>query len=216
MRTDWLPLSASALVIGAMALVLGGLLNPSTAGQDAAQTLHVVQDNSGRWLGMAVMYFLASFAMTLGLPAVLSLFTRRGRRLGLLAVGVLSLGVIGTAGYAMLMVFFRALVVKDLVKTGGLDQLAHDAGLGFFLYGWIGGFYLGVALLALALLVARSTARWVPAVLVLFVLMLPVASHLGRLGSAVQVLLLAVAFTGIAVAAVSEEHQRDLRRQPVF
>ncbi|MGZ6878215.1 MAG: hypothetical protein ACXVFR_17775, partial [Nocardioidaceae bacterium] len=155
-------------------------------------------------------------AMTLGLPAVLSLFTRRARRLGLLAVGVLSLGVIGTAGYAMLMVFFRALVVKDLVKTGGLDQLAHDAGLGFFLYGWIGGFYLGVALLALALLVARSTARWVPAVLVLFVLMLPVASHLGRLGSAVQVLLLAVAFTGIAVAAVSEEHQRDLRRQPVF
>jgi len=214
-RNEWLPFSASALVIGAMSLVLAGLLNPSSSGQDASQTLQVVMDNDGRWLGMCAAYFLASFAMTLGLPAVLSLFVRRGRRLGVTAVLVFSVGVIGTSGFAMLMVFFRALVENNLIKGGGLDKLAHDLGLGMFLYAWIGGFYLGMLLLALALFVARTTARWVPVLMVLFVAMFPFASHLGRVGQAVQVLMLAVAFTGVAVAAVASSH-RELDHQVAF
>lgn len=186
-----------------MALVLGGLLNPSTGGQDTRETLGVVMESSGRWMGMSVMYFVSAFALLLGLPSILSLFERRGRRLGLTAVVVFSIGIIGTAGFSMLLVFFRALVVNRLVVQHGLDQLSGDPGLRFFLYGWIAGFYLGVLLLALAFWVARCTPRWVPAVLALFLLMAPFASHLGRVGQAVQVLLLAVAFTGVAVAAVS-------------
>ena len=73
MRSDWIPLSASALVIGVMALVFGSLLNPADADASSADTMRIVSQEGGRWLGMAVMYFGASVALTLGLPALLSL-----------------------------------------------------------------------------------------------------------------------------------------------
>ena len=62
---------------------------------------------------------------------------------------------------------------------------------------------------------AGSTPRWVPALLVVFVVLLPFVSELGRVAGAVQVMALAVAFTGISVAVVSGEHARDLTRRPV-
>jgi len=216
MRTDWVPLSASALVIGAMSLVFGSLLNPAEAGSSTAQTLRVVEEDSGRWLAMAVMYFLASVMLTLGLPALLTLFERRGRKLGLAGVALFAVGAIGTCGYAMLMVFFRALVVSDAVRKAPFERVTEDAGLAIFLQGWIIGFVGGVLLIAVALFVARSTPRWVPVLLVVFVAAFPVSSQLGRVGMALQVLALAVAFTGIAMAAVTEEHQRGLARQPAF
>ncbi len=211
-------MSASALVIGAMSLVLGSLLNPVPGSQDAAATLRVVEHSGGRWLGMAVMYFIASVALSLGLPALVSLFTKEGRRVGLLAVAVFAVGAIGLAGYAMLMVFFRALVENNALRVNaeGLDAVTHDVGLGVFLYGWIACFYLGVLLVVVALFVSRKTARWVPYTLVFFLAIGPFTSQLGRAASAVQILALAVAFTGVAMAAVSTDHQRDLARQPVF
>lgn len=218
MRTDWLPISASALVIGVMSLVLGSLLNPVAGSQDAAATLKVVENSGGRWLGMAVMYFIASITLSLGMPALLSLFTTRGRRLGLLAVAVFAVGAIGLAGYSMLMVFFRALVMHDALRAPGptLDAVTHDAGLSTFLYGWIGAFYLGVTLVAIALFVARRTAKWVPFAFLFFLVMAPFTQSFGRLGTAVQIMALAVAFTGVAVASVSVEQQRRLATQPVF
>ena len=207
MRTDWIPLSASALVVGAMALVFGSLLNPAESGSTAAQTLRVVQEDGGRWIAMAVMFFFASVALTLGLPSVLVLFQRRGRVLGLIAVAVFAIGSIGTAGYAMLMVFFRAMVLNEAINEGNLAQAANEAGLAVFLRAWIFGFYGGVLLLAIALFVARRTAKWVPGLMLLFVAMMPLAGHLGRVGMAVQVMALAVAFTGIAIAAVTDEEE---------
>ena len=213
MRSDWVPLSASALVIGAMCLVLGSVLNPAESGASAAETFAVVQEASGRWLAMAVMYFLASLSLTLGLPAVLTLLDRRGRTLGLIGLAVFTLGAIGTCGYAMLMVFFRALVGADAVRSDLLDEVTSDPGLTIFLQGWIGGFYGGIALLAIALLRSRSTARWVPWLMLAFVAVLPFAAHIGRFGTAVQILTLAVAFTGIATAAVTGDHRtRTLQR----
>jgi hypothetical protein len=216
MRTDWVPYSASALVIGAMSMVLGAVLSPLSGNQRAAETLRVAGQEDGRWLGMAVMYFLASIFLTLGLPAMLSLFVNRGRGLGLLAVGVFSVGAIGLSGFAMLMVFIRTLVIEDLLKGTGLDQMTDDVGLSIFLYGWLAGFYVGILLIAVALFVARKTPAWVAALLLLFVIAVPFVEHLGRVGSALQVMALAVAFTGVATAAVSDEHKRELQAQPVF
>jgi hypothetical protein len=216
MRSDWVPLSASALVVGAMAMVFGSLLNPAEAGASTAETLRVVDEGSARWLAMAIMFFFASVAITLGLPSVLTLFSRRGRKLGLTAVAVFSVGAIGTCGYAMLLVFFRAMVKEGAVNSAAFGHVTEDKGLTFFLQGWIGCFYGGVVLLAVALWVARTAPRWVPALLVVFVVMLPVAPHLGRVGTAAQILALAVAFTGIAMAAVTGEHSRELTRQPAF
>ncbi len=216
MRNDWVPLSASALVIGAMAMVFGSLLNPAEAGASTAETLRVVDEDSARWLAMSVMFFFASIALTLGLPSILTLFTRRGRKLGLTAVALFAVGAIGTCGYAMLLVFFRAMVKEGAVKSAAFGHVTEDKGLTFFLQGWIACFYGGIVLLAVALLVAKSVPRWVPVLLFAFVVMLPIAPHLGRVGSAVQILALAVAFTGIAMAAVTGEHSRELTRQPAF
>jgi hypothetical protein len=216
MRSDWVPLSASALVIGVMAMVFGSLLNPSEAGASTAETLRVVDEDSARWLAMAVMYFFASVSLTLGLPSVLTLFSRKGRKLGLTALAIFSIGAIGTCGYAMLLVFFRAMVKEGAVKSEAFGHVTEDKGLTFFLQGWVGCFYGGVVLLAVALLVARTVPRWVPALLVAFVVMQPITPHLGRVGMAVQILALAVAFTGIAMAAVTGDSAHGLTRQPAF
>lgn len=207
MRTDWVPLSASALVVGVMALVFGALLNPLGA-EGSAQTIRIVSQESGRVLGMAVMYFVASVALTLGLPAVVTLFRERAMRLGVTAVAVFLVGAIGTAGYAMLLVFFRALVVQDNLAGGGLNDVVEDNGLAVFLYGWVAAFFLGLALLAVALFVARRTPIWVPILLLVSVAMFPVSDMLGKPGQIIQLFAMAVAFTGMAIAAVSAGQAR--------
>ncbi len=211
MRPDLIPLSASALVVGAMCLVLGSALNPGTGSE---QTVQVVVEHSGRWLGMSIMYFGAAVGLMLGLPAILSLFDRRGRRLGTVAVTVFSIGAIGTAGYAMLMIFVRALVHDSGLRGDDLEHVVDDEGLLVFLVGWVGGFYLGVLLLAIALLLARRTAPWVSILLFVFVLMLPFAEMLGRVGMVSQVLVFAVAITGVAIAAVNHSQHALGRAQP--
>ena len=218
MRSDWIPLSASALVIGVMALVFGVLLNPADADTSSTETMRLVSEEGGRWLGMSVMYFGASVALMLGLPAMLSLFTSKGRKVGLLAVGVFSIGVIGTAGYSMLLVFFRALVKADAVEDAKMEQVASDNGLSLFLYGWIAGFYVGLLLIALALFLAKKTPIWVPLLIVFFVAMFPFVAQLGRIGQTLQVMGLAVAFTGIAIAAVNEVHGKTgiVIREPSY
>ena len=77
------------------------------------------------------------------------------------------------------------------------------------------GFYLGVLVIALALFRAARTPVWVPVALLAFVAMYPLGAMLGKPGSAIQLLTLAVAFTGLAVAATSQR-PRTLRGQPVY
>lgn len=217
MKWDWIPLSASALVIGVMALVFGALLNPIAPGAASAETVAKVATEGGRFLGMSVMYFLASVSLTLGLPSILSLFTVRARRIGVLAVVVFAIGVIGTSGYAMLLVFFRALVQEDAIRVASLEEVTGDLGLGAFLWGWVGAFYLGLLLIAVALLVARRTHVWVPVLLIVFVATLPFAEKIGRVGQVAQVMALAFAFTGIAMAAVHHEgRSRSTAAQPAY
>jgi hypothetical protein len=215
-RNDWVPLSSSALVIGAMSLVLGAAMNPAEAGSTTAQTLQVAAGEGTRWLAMAVMYTLASIALVLGLPALTSLVQDRGRGLGLVGACVFCVGAIGTCSYAMLLVYFRAMVVAGAVRGGGLESVANDPGLVTFLVGWIGCFYLGVLLIAAALLRAGTVPRWVPALMVAFLVLAPVAPQLGRFVSTLQVMLLAVAFTGAGMAAVSREQRTVAGTQSAY
>jgi hypothetical protein len=208
MRTDWVPYSASALVIGAMSLVLGSVLNPADTGATTNELVRVVVNDSERWLAMAVLYLFASFALILGLPCVLTLFGGRGRKLGVFGVALMVVGAVGTCGYATLMLFFRALVLADAVKVGAMRTVVADPGLRIFLTGWVVCFYGGVLVIAVALLFARTPPRWVPVLLVVFVAMLPFGTFIGRIGVAAQVMGLAVAFTGIAMTAVSEDGRR--------
>jgi hypothetical protein len=161
-------------------------------------------------MAVAVLFFIASVALTLGLPAVLTLFTRRGRSLGYLAVGVFSIGTIGTSGYAMLMVFFRALVDEEALRPGLLAAVTQDSGFLAFIYVWAGCFYLGLLLLAFALFAAKRTPAWIPVLLLVFVAMFPVSTSTGLVGMAVQLMLLAVAFTGVAISATTPRESERL------
>lgn len=204
MRLDWVPVSAAALLTGAMALTFASLLSPT--GDDSGDTLRIVQQQDERWMIVAVIFFIASVALTLGLPAALTLFPRRGRGLGMAAGLVLAVGFLGTAGYSMLMVFFRALVITGALRDKALDDVTSETGLSIFLYGWIVAFFLGELLLALALLRARSTPTWVPVVLLVHVATIFVSNLLPETAGKATVLLLAVGFAGVAIQAVTQDN----------
>ena len=205
---DWVPVSAALLLTGALALCLGGFLLPQS--EDAADSLLIVEENGGQWMTAAVILFIASICLSLGLPAIMTLFQTRGWAIGLVAAVVLEVGFIGTAGFAMLMGFFRALVNTETIKSQGINDVASDAGLAVFLYTWIAGLYLGELLLAFALLRARTTPRWVPAALIGHVLTLPVSDLLPEYLSKATVLLLVVGFAGVGIQAASLQNRRLL------
>lgn len=199
MRIDWVPFSASALVAGATALSVGALLMP--ASEDSGDSLRIVQEQGGQWMAVAGLYFFASVALTIGLPSVLTLFERRGSRTGLTALAVFSVGCVGIAGYAMLLAFFRALALTDSISAASLDTVTDDPGLAVFLYGWIGAFYLGELLLGIALLMAQTTPRWVPVLLLVHVALFPVSSLLPTSIQPLTALLITVALTGVGISA---------------
>lgn len=207
-RMDWVPVSAALLLTGALALCLGGFLLPSS--DNGSDSLRIVEEQSGQWLTVAVILFIASVCLTLGLPAVLTMFEHRGWTLGMISGIVLEVGFIGTAGFAMLMVFFRSLVITDAIRDRNIDDIAHEAGLAVFLYTWIAGLYLGELLLGIALLRAGTTPRWIPAALILHALSFTISGVLPEILTKATILLLVAGFAGIAVQTTTPEHRRRL------
>jgi hypothetical protein len=205
---DWLPVSAALLLTGALALCLGGFLLPQS--DSSSDSLRIVQEQDAQWMAAAMVLFIASICLSLGLPAIMTLLQRRGWTIGVIAAVVLEVGFIGTAGFAMLMGFFRALVNTETIKSQGLDDIASDAGLAIFLYTWIAGLYLGELLLAIALLRARTTPRWVPFALIAHALTFPISGLLPDYLSKATVLLLVAGFAGVAVHASSPQNRRRL------
>jgi len=206
MRIDWVPYSASALVAGATALSVGALLLPT--GQETSETLAIAQEKNGQWLAVSLLFFLASVALTVGVPAILTLFDGRGSRLGLIAVSMFTVGAIGTAGYAMLLAFVRALVLEGEIGGHSLDDVTQDTGLAIFLFGWIAFFVLGELLLAIALLVARSTPRWIPLLLIAHVATVALGSFLPEDLESLSALLLTIALSGIGINAATQREAR--------
>jgi len=208
MRLDWVPFSAASLVIGATALAVASLLLPSYA--EAAMTVQMAPSQAGLWLAVAVLYFFAGIMLTLGMPSILTLFRVRGARFALTAVGIFTASAAGTAGFAMLLMFVRALVMNDAIPDATVLDVTHDTGLTGFLYIWIGALVLGELLLALALLRARATPRWIPVVLLVHVALLVVAPYLPDFIGSASPLLVLVALSGLGIRAASE------RTQPAF
>lgn len=197
MRLDWVPYSAAALVLGATALSVGALLTP----QLSEQNVLLSDFADTRWLAVALLYFIASASLTVGMPSVITLFERRGGKLGLSAIGVFTIGTLGIAGYAFLIAFMRALAQEGGIGTLDLELISQNAGLLAILYGWIGAFYLGELLLGIALLRASTTPKWVPAALLLHVALFPVSSLLPAEVQSLTALLVTVGLCGVGVTA---------------
>lgn len=200
MDVDWVPYSATSLVAGASCLVVGAVLVPGESDSSASLQALIEQDDA-RWLAVAAFYFAAAVLLTIGIPALLTLLNRRATRIGLVGAGVFVVGCLGTAGYAMLLVLLRALVLSDSLVDVPPDDLVSDAGLGVFLYGWVAAFYLGELLLGVAFLRARTVRRWMPLLLLAHVAALPLAAVLPQQFSAATVLLSTAAFAGLGIVA---------------
>ncbi len=197
MQVRWVPYSAGLLAMGALAMLCGAILTPTG---DAGQSLTVVEENDARYLLVALMLLLASFCLTLGLPAAYSLLRDDAPRLGLLAVGVFAAGTIAMCGYAVLLIFYRALVRSELL-VGPIEAITDDIGIVVFLAIFVGAFYLGELLLAIALWRVPSVARWVPLVLGAHVLTLAVNQLLPASAQNLTTILIAIGLCGIAVSA---------------
>ena len=208
MRFDWVPYSAASLVLGATALSVGSLLLPSYA--EAATTVQMAKAQGGVWLAVAVLYFVAAVMLTLGMPSILTLFHVRGARFGLIAVGIVTASAAGTAGFAMLLMFVRALVMNDAIPDATTLDVTHDTGLTGFLYVWIGTIVFGELLLAIALVRAHATPRWIPALLLVHVTLLPIAPYLPEFIGSGTPLLLVVALSGLGILAAAQ------RGRPAF
>lgn len=199
MVKSWVPQSAAALASGAVALTLGTLLLPTSSGSE--QLVGAVQGNDEQWLMAAVAFFIASVGLTLGLPAVLSLADTRGRRTIGAGVAVFSIATIGTSGYAAFLVFFRAVVVDDLIDPDQVAGLSSDTGLATFLGIFVGAFYLGELLIALGLLRSRAVPQWLPTLLLGHLATMLVRDFLPEAVQPFTTVLFGIAVVGAAVAA---------------
>lgn len=216
MRSEWVPMSAAALVTGVMALVLAQMLNPGGSETSPTAQLLVAAEYPGRWLAMSILFFAGAAGIVLGMPAVMTLFQeRRGRGLGLTGVVVLTVGCIGVGGLAALLLMFRALALEALqggqAASGELTLVTSsldETGLQVSLAVWVYGFLLGVLLIAVGLLRSRRSPTWVPALLLVFLALQVVQPLLGggtdaRVVAALGLVVLAGGFTGIATTATS-------------
>lgn len=203
MTRSWVPGSAASLVVGALALLLGTLFLPS-AGEDAAATLELVQQENGLWYAGATLFMLAACGLLLGLPSLLFLFPHQGRTLGQAAIAVFAIACAGTAGYAMILAFFRALVLEDAINVERLGAAADEAGFLGFLYGWVAAFYLGELLLGIALVRSGLTPRWIPLLLFAHVVSLPLGGLLPDVIRESTVALTTFALAGSAIVANRE------------
>lgn len=223
MRSEWVPVSAAALVTGVMALVLGQMLNPGGSETSPAAQMLVAAQYPGRWLMMSILFFSGAAAIVLGMPAVMTLFQEpRGRGVGMTGVALLTVGCVGVGGLAALMLMFRALALEVLageeVAAGEINLVTaslDDPGLTVTLNIWVYGFIGGVLLIAVGLFRARQVPNWVPGLLAAFFAVQLLIPLLGegtgaRIGSAVGLILLAGGFTGIATNAANPRSSAPL------
>lgn len=218
MRSEWVPISAAALITGVMALVLGQMLNPAGSQHGPADQMLIAAENPGRWLAMSVLFFGGAATLILGLPSVLTLFQGvRGRIIGLLGVAVFAVGCVGVGALASLMLMFRALALEsikaDTLPTPEVNLVTaslENQGLAIMLGVWVYGFLLGVLLIAVGLFRCGKVPVWVPGLLIAFLVIQAVTPVLGagtpaRVASSVGLILLAAGFTGIATNAAAYE-----------
>jgi hypothetical protein len=193
---EWVPWSAAALITGAMALVLSEFISPID-GDDMAALLAVARENDGRWTAMSVLWSVSAAGFVLGCPCIVMALQRRGRKLGYAGVTLFATGAVGLAGFAALSLVFRALALSgadpDLVT-----EVLDDPSLLVVETIWVVGLVLGLAVIAVALLVGRTLPIWIPLVLLAFVAIqllsdgIPLLQRIGYIA-------LGVGFTGVAV-----------------
>lgn len=213
MRSEWISGSAAMLTLGGLSLVLGFSFNPLPQDRPLAEAAVLAAEQPGMWLMTTFMLFLAAIGLSLGCLAVLFMTrTKHQRRLPAFTVVVFLVGMIGMAGHAMLMAFVRAMVLTDPTLAANLDAIGKDVALQSLLLTWSIGLLGGVFLIGVGVFRARSAPRWIPMLMWAFVLS-QFINVPGQAYTTLQFVALAVALTGVAMAANEQCRDREFLDQ---
>lgn len=193
----WLPWSAASLASGAVLTVLGALTMPATG--EVGQVIEAVRGEGAAWVMASASFFLASIGLTMGLPAILWLFPGRNQASVLVGLWIWSVGTIGTAGVAAVLILFRATVQTVGVTPAEVEALSQDPSLRVGLLAVQIAFYLGELVVAVLLLRWRVVSRWVPGAMLAHVAFAPVNDLLPPEAQGLQTVLLGIGLVGIAV-----------------
>ena len=180
-----------------MLTVLGALTVPSTG--EVGQVIEAVRGDGAAWVMASASFFLASIGLTMGLPAILWLFHGRNQASVLVGLWIWSVGTIGTAGVAAVLILFRATVQSVGVTPAEVEALGQDPSLRVGLLAVLGAFYLGELMVAVLLLRWRVVSRWVPGVMLAHVAVAPVNDLLPPEAQGLPAILLGIGLVGIAV-----------------
>jgi hypothetical protein len=211
MGERWLPYAAAALATGGCALIMGALTLPSS--RNGSELLSTLQAEPDRSLLASAAFVYAAFALTVGIPTFFALLRPRGRITGQVGAVVFAFGTIGLAGYAALLILFRALTQHAVVEAREIDLLSRDSGLLAFVGAFVVAFEVGVAMLAIALFRARTVQRWIPALMLAHAVTLPFVRGVPEELQSMHTLLVGVALIGAAVSA-NESWAGMPRRSP--
>lgn len=177
---------------------MGAMSLPTSSGD--AGLLRTVEAQPDRWLMAAAAFLYAAFALTVGIPTFFHLLHHRPR-IAVLGSALLAFGTIGMAGYAALLILFRAMVLQAPITTVELAAISDDVGLRGFVGAFVFAFGLGLLVLGLALLLTRVVARWMALLIVAYPVGMPFADALPDWARTAQVLMLGAALIGVALSA---------------
>ena len=180
-----------------MLTVLGALMMPSTG--EVGQVIEAVRGEGAAWVMASASFFLASIGLTMGLPAILWLFPGRHQIPVLVGLWIWSVGTIGTAGVAAVLILFRATVQSVGVTPAEVEALGQDPSLRVGLLAVLGAFYLGELIVAVLLLRWRVVSRWVPGAMLAHVAFAPLEDMLPPQAQGLQAILLGIGLVGVAV-----------------
>lgn len=198
MGTTWLPWSAASLASGAILLLLGALMLPEAA--DVAGLIASAESQGSRWMMASFAFFLAGGALTVGLPSMLVLLTRRPRA-AVAALVLWSVGTVGTAAYAALLILFSAVVDAVELTPDNVTAIADDTALSVFMGVVVGSFYVAELWVAVALLRARSVSLVAPLLMLAHVASSVAGRWLPDQAQGMSTLLVSVALLVVAVQA---------------
>ena len=197
--TWWLPWSAASLASGAVLLVLGALAMPPTS--EVGQVIVALDQQDAAWLMASASFFLASVALTMGLPTIFFLLPARRHVAAMVGLWIWGIGTIGTSALAAFLILFRATVRVVKISPEDVEQLGRDPVLSLSLLFVIGSFYIGELVVALVLLRSSVVPRWIPALLLLHVALAPFDDLFPEDLQGFQAIVLGVGLMGIAVKA---------------
>jgi hypothetical protein len=187
------------LASGAVLVVLGALAMPPTS--EVGQVVDAIQMQDAAGLMASASFFLASVALTMGLPAILTLIPVRRQTAGMVGLWIWAIGTIGTSALAAFLVLFRATVRVVELSPEQVERLGRDPVVGLSLLFVVGAFYLGELVVALVLLRSPTVPSWVPILLLLHLVVAAFNNLLPPNLQGLQAVVLGIGLMGLSVKA---------------